>query len=572
MVADLFSSSLTLIRVRALPVRREWEATAAPVPPAAVVSGDWMPHNPCNDTAAARVPTMIALIDELTRNYWILLLCILVLFVLWRIGTWVVGERPLFSWFPRVTAALDVAVIPILCIIAGSLLRIASSAVGLSALEGPILWLTLLAAHVAAGWALARLVEVSLLLRSEENEGARVPKIIIGLIYVALMFIGLALFLWEEGYSFTGVWVSTGVAAAVIGFAMQKTLGDLFAGISLGIEGPFSIGDWLELSDGTVGQVIDMNWRATHLRGWDNATFVIPNGRMASESIKNLHDEHHLYAPWYFVKLPADVDPRFATALLLEAAMRCESVLKFPSPVVRLADGSQLPYSYMLWVHLKNYPAMFRAREELFREVHRSLQDAGIEVAPDVRELRTRRAHITAAEPPTIALALRSLDFSGALTQPELDQLAARSEYRQHDAGHVILSEGAVSDAFYVIAGGLVDSCIRLPDGSRKVVDALGPGKHFGITAMLSTEPSFLEFVAHTDVTLIRIDLDCVRSVVAERPDLAEQLAAVVKERLDAAEAARIASRRPARRLSLRDIRQGVERRMRAPRRVPPGR
>jgi CRP-like cAMP-binding protein len=105
-----------------------------------------------------------------------------------------------------------------------------------------------------------------------------------------------------------------------------------------------------------------------------------------------------------------------------------------------------------------------------------------------------------------------------------------------------------------------------LPDGSRKVAETLGPGKHFGITAMLTTEPSFLEFVAQTDVTLIRIDLDCVRSVVAARPDLAERLAAVVKERLDAAETARIASRRPARRLSLRDIRQGVERRMRTPR------
>jgi small-conductance mechanosensitive channel len=509
---------------------------------------------------------MTALIDDLTRSYWFLFVGLLVLFGLWRIGTHIVGERPLFSWFPRLTAALDVLLIPFLVIIAGSLLRIASRAVGFAALEGPILWLTLMAAHLAAGWALGRLVEVSLLLRSEEDERARVPKIVIGLIYVALMFVALALFLWEQGYSFTGVWVSTGVAAAVIGFAMQRTLGDLFAGISLGIERPFAIGDWLELKDGTIGQVIDMNWRATHLRGWDNATHVIPNGRMASESIKNLHDEHHLYAPWYFVKLPAEVDPRFATALLLEAAMRCDSVLKFPSPVVRLADGSGLPYSYMVWVHLKNYPSMFRAREELFREIHRSLQDAGIEVAPDIQELRTRRARITAAEPPTIALALQALDFSGALTQPELEQLAARSEYRQHDAGHVVLAEGAVSDAFYVIAGGLMDSCIRLPDGTRKVVETLGPGKHFGITAMLGTEPSFLEFVAQTDVTLIRIDLDCVRSVVAARPDLSERLAAIVKERLDAAETARIASRRPARRLSLRDIRQGVERRMRGPR------
>jgi small-conductance mechanosensitive channel len=504
-------------------------------------------------------------LDKLTDNYWHLLLAGLVLFTLWRIGAHVVGERPLADHFPRLTAALDVLVLPVLVVVAGSLARLANKVVGVAGLDPVLRELMLQAAFLTAAWALARLVEVSLALRSEDDLGERVPKLIIGLIYGTLLFVGLALFLWQAGYSFAGVWVSTGVAAAVLGLALQRTLGDLFSGIALGLERPFRIGDWIELTDGTLGQVVDLNWRATRLRGWDNATLVIPNSRLAGESFKNLHAEDHLYAPWYFVKIPAEVAPRFATALLLDAAMRCESVLKFPNPVVRLADASSVPYSYMVWVHLRNYPAMFRGREELFREIHRGLQEAGIEVAPQVQEMRTRRARATSAEPPTIALALKSLDMAGKLTDEEVAQIAARSNYRYFDTGHLLLAEGDVSDAFYVIAGGLVDTAVRLSDGSRKVVDTLGPGKHFGITTMLTTEPSFLEFIAKTDVTLIRVDLDCIRAIVAARPELAELFAAVVKERLDAADAARVASRRPARRMTLRDIRQGVERRMRSP-------
>ena len=68
------------------------------------------------------------------------------------------------------------------------------------------------------------------------------------------------------------------------------------------------------------------------------------------------------------------------------------------------------------------------------------------------------------------------------------------------------------------------------------------------------------KFVANTDVTLIRVDLDCVRAIVDARPELAEMLTQVIKDRLDAAEAARVASRQPAKRLTLRDIRLGVER------------
>ncbi|MCG6941992.1 MAG: mechanosensitive ion channel family protein [Thiohalocapsa sp.] len=518
------------------------------------------------DPGITATTALLRFMDKLTSNYWQLLLAALALFLLWRIGTRVVGERPLFDHFPRITAALDVVVLPFGWIIGGSLLRAANRTIGLPPLDKPIKWITALAAYLAAGWALARLVEVQLLLRAEQRDGERVPQLVIGLLYILLMLVGLGLFMYQKGYALSGVWVSTGVAAAVLGLALQKTLGDLFSGIALGVERPFRIGDWLELADGRVGEVADMNWRATRLRGWDNTTLVIPNSSLAGQSFKNLHGDNHIYAPWYFVKVPAEVDPRYASELLLEAAMRCESVLKLPPPVVRLADASSLPYSYMVWVHIKNYPAMFRAREELFREIHKSLLSSGIEVAPQVQEIRTRRAHLSNAEPPTLALALKSLEFAGDLTDEEIEHIAAESEYRYHNTGHVLLAEGSVSDAFYVIAGGLVESAMRLPDGSRKPLETFGPGSYFGLTAMLTTEPSFEEFIAKSDVTLIRIDLECLRGVVNARPELKDKLVALLKTRLDTVESARAASRRRTRRLTMRDIRLGLERRLRHPR------
>ncbi|WP_295543205.1 mechanosensitive ion channel family protein [uncultured Thiohalocapsa sp.] len=515
-----------------------------------------------DDRQVTATIAVLRAMDQLSSSYWQLLLAALGLVLLWRIGTRAVGERPLFDHFPRITAALDVLVLPFSWIIAGALLRLGNRAVGLPALDAPIKWLTALAAYLAAGWAVARFIEVQLLLSAEARQRDRVPQLIVGLIYIMLMLVGLGVFLTQRGYSLSGIWVSTGVAAAVLGLALQRTLGDLFSGIAMGIERPFRIGDWLELADGRLGEVVDMNWRATRLRGWDNATLVVPNSSLASQSFKNLHGESHVYAPWYFVELPPEVDPRYATELLLQAAMRCDSVLKLPPPVVRLAEGGRLPYSYMVWVHLRQYPAMFRAREELFREIHKSLQESGIEVAAQVQEMRTRRARVISAEPPTLALALKSLEFAGDLAEDELAQIAARSEYRHFDAGQVLLAEGAVSDALYVIAGGLVDSTVLLADGTHKTLETLGPGSYFGLTAMLTTEPSFEECIARSDVTLIRVDLDCVRAIVDARPALKDKLVELVKQRWDLAEAARVQSRRRTRRLSMRDIRLGLERRL----------
>ncbi|MTW21600.1 mechanosensitive ion channel family protein [Allochromatium palmeri] len=496
--------------------------------------------------------------ESFVELHWWIWLSTMLLFGLWRLGKGLLQGRWLAERLPVLSAVLDLALLPLVLLVLGALTDLAARTLGLDSTTALIRVATLGLVYVISGWLVARLIESILAARTEALV-ERIPKLMMGLIHGAFMFIGLAFFLWSQDVSFTGVWLSTGVAAAVLGLALQRTLGDLFSGIALGIERPFNLGDWIELPDGIVGQVIDLNWRATRLRGWDNATHVIPNSRMASESLKNLHGDQHLFAPWYFVKIPSEVDPRFATALILDAALRCESVLKFPHPIVRLADATTVPYSYMVWVHLRNYPAMFRGREELFREIHWALQRAGIGLAPEVREMRTRRAPEVQTEPPTILLALKGLDMAGSLTAEELEQMAARAVYVHFDSGHVILAEGAMSDAFYVVVGGLVEAAITLPDRTRTVTEVLAPGNHFGITTMLANEPSFLELRARSDVNLIRIDLEVLRTLLANRHELAEHLARIVKERIDAAEAARAASRQPVGRLSLRDIRQRIE-------------
>lgn len=259
-------------------------------------------------------------LEEIAPRYWHLLLGALVLILLWRLGSGVLFGRWIAARLPIAVAVADLILFPVVLLLVGGLLSVGLNRLGWDDLIGPFQTATLVAGYLIGAWLLARLVELVLVRRAETDLPERVPKLVLGLIYGTLMLVGLALFFWQRGYSFAGIWLSTGVAAAVLGLALQRTLGDLFSGIALGIERPFKMGDWVELRDGTVGQVIDLNWRATRLRGWDNATHVIPNSKMAGESLKNLHDDQHLYAPWFFVRIPAEVDPRFATALILDAA------------------------------------------------------------------------------------------------------------------------------------------------------------------------------------------------------------------------------------------------------------
>jgi small-conductance mechanosensitive channel len=209
--------------------------------------------------------------------------------------------------------------------------------------------------------------------------------------YGIFVVFGLVSFLVASGKTPTELFVWTGASAALLAFIMQQTLGDVFSGLSLTLERPFQIGDWIRLGDGTEGQVQDINWRATHLRKWDNTTLVIPNGKLARESFTNLHGTTHHYAPWYTVKVSGEHPPAQVIGLLEQAVASCDAPLPYPAPVARLMDANSTPYTYMIWVNFPNYPSMFAGRGELYGAMDETLRAAGIEVAADIKEIRYRQ-------------------------------------------------------------------------------------------------------------------------------------------------------------------------------------
>ena len=210
---------------------------------------------------------------------------------------------------------------------------------------------------------------------------------------------------------------------------------------------------------------------------------------------------------------------------------------------------------------------MFAGREELHREVHYALSRAGVQTAPEIYEVHARKAEIPKVEPPTVLLALKGLDVAGSLTEEELEKIASMSQHLIFDAGTVLLREGATAKAFDVIINGIVESSISLPNGSRKSVERLSPGQYFGITSMITTDPSTLQFTALTDVSLIRIDTACLRSILADRPDLSADFARIVKQRMDRAEEVRLSARKAPNKLTFQDILRRVELSLREPKR-----
>jgi small conductance mechanosensitive channel len=83
-----------------------------------------------------------------------------------------------------------------------------------------------------------------------------------------------------------GILASSAVIGLVIGFASQRTIGNVVAGILIAVTQPLRLGDRVTV-EGTEGIVEEIGLTYTWIRTRDNDRLVVPNEKLASESIRN---------------------------------------------------------------------------------------------------------------------------------------------------------------------------------------------------------------------------------------------------------------------------------------------
>lgn len=155
-------------------------------------------------------------------------LLIVLAFIAWRLAKRLYAVRKFEQNNLWVVAAVDFVFLPAAayglgeCVakILGALERPEAQRIAREATE------LLIVAAVSFG--IARLFEVWVLSQREDGKKTRLPQLSRSALYGGCLFVGLLVFLIINDYSPTELYVSTGALAALLAFAMQQTLGDLF--------------------------------------------------------------------------------------------------------------------------------------------------------------------------------------------------------------------------------------------------------------------------------------------------------------------------------------------------------
>ena len=103
---------------------------------------------------------------------------------------------------------------------------------------------------------------------------------------VLVIILGAATCAQIVGFPIGSIVAGAGLVGLTISLAAQESASNLFSGIVILLDKPFSIGDWITVGN-VEGEVIDINFRSTRIRSMDRSVVIITNSQICASTVQN---------------------------------------------------------------------------------------------------------------------------------------------------------------------------------------------------------------------------------------------------------------------------------------------
>lgn len=211
---------------------------------------------------------------------------------------------------------------------------------------------------------------------------ARILVLVVGLLTVVASF----------GYPIATILAGLGIGGIAVALGSQKTLEHFFGSVSIGIDQPFRVGDWV-IVDGIEGEIEAIGLRSSRIRTLERTVVSLPNGRLADMRSEN-------FGPRDRIRMRAEIGLAYSTTAAQVAQVRdgIEAMLRghartWPGRVVvrffRFAPSS-IDLEVFCWIETTDPDEFRRIREEHYLGVMRIVDAAGARFAAPTQVVMQR--------------------------------------------------------------------------------------------------------------------------------------------------------------------------------------
>lgn len=355
-------------------------------------------------------------------------------------------------------------------------------------------------------------------------------------IFSIVAFTGLFLLIFSalfENVDLGALFTTSAIFGVILGLALQDTLGNFFAGISLQADRPFQVGDVITVgAQKHTGVVEEITWRAVKIRTFQNHVIEINNTSAAKEPLEVCPRQNLNARLILFNTLYTD-SPAKTIHVVREAVREADNVSQMITPIVRIRNLGDNGVDYELKYWLDDY-AKYNDTDALVRQrIWYAFRRAGLNFAYPTRTLHVERSSklgVHDGEGGIIAERLSAVDIFAPLSADETSMLAKAAVSHVFAPGETVIRAGDPGSSMFVVHNGRV--CVQINDkGKLRTVATLNEGDFFGEMALFTGEPRTANVVALEETEVLEIGHKAMKQVFETNPNLVESLSYIIVER-----------------------------------------
>jgi small-conductance mechanosensitive channel len=222
--------------------------------------------------------------------------------------------------------------------------------------------------------------------------------------FTALGFV-LRLILWSVimllildnlGINITTLVAGLGITGIAVALAVQNILGDLFASLSIVLDKPFVIGDFIIL-DNYLGAVEHIGLKTTRLRSLTGEQLVISNSDLLKSRIRN-------YKRMFERRVLFTLGVTYQTSLekiqkipgMIKSIVEAQDQVRFDRAHFKEYGNFSLNFEIVYWVKSPDYTTYMDIQQAINLEIYKQFEEHGIEFAYPTQTLFIEKEYKTA--------------------------------------------------------------------------------------------------------------------------------------------------------------------------------
>jgi small-conductance mechanosensitive channel/CRP-like cAMP-binding protein len=351
------------------------------------------------------------------------------------------------------------------------------------------------------------------------------PKIVRDMIkgpaFIIVIFMMLNLLF---NFSLSSIAITSAVVTGAVAFAFKETLVNLIGGISISIEKPFKIGDWIKVKNDIIGEVIQTSWRTTRLLTPTSDLYIIPNKEISNNEFFNYHLPAKVHGDIIKIGVSYEHAPNTVKGVILNILKGVDDVASNPEPFILLVNYNDFTIDYEIRYWIKEFYTVLITKDEILSKIWYAFKRENIKIPFPIRTIEYAKEKEAKVYSGIDVEILKASPLFENTQNEVLIEVGKNMDRINYGKGETVIAYDSEGAALYIVESGIFSVSARNKSGKKKRANRIEVGGVFGEMSIITDSRTMADVVAETDCVLLRLKKEVLRELGQMFPKLITDL------------------------------------------------